>query len=139
MRWRAQAAMLCAVILMAGCNPGPKPAPSTTVSGTVQVDGKPLDAGDITFAVEGRGPMLLAIKEGKFEGTVNVGENTVQIRAYKTGEPIMMDGKPFGDPVKINYIDEKYNDKTELKAKVEAAGAKDLKFDVESKKDAPKS
>lgn len=83
--------------------------------------------------------MLLAIKEGKFEGTVNVGENTVQIRAYKTGEPIMMDGKPFGDPVKINYIDEKYNDKTELKAKVEAAGAKDLKFDVESKKDAPKS
>lgn len=83
--------------------------------------------------------MLLQIKGGKFEGNVNVGENSVQIRAYKVGEPIMMDGKPFGDPIKVNYIDEKFNDKSELKAKVEATGAKDLKFEVTSKKDGPKS
>lgn len=139
MKLRALAAMLCAVLVTAGCNSGPKPVPSTTVAGTVEVDGKPLDEGDIQFAVEGQGPMLLQIKGGKFEGNVNVGENSVQIRAYKVGEPIMMDGKPFGDPIKVNYIDEKFNDKSELKAKVEATGAKDLKFEVTSKKDGPKS
>jgi hypothetical protein len=137
MRLRVQAALLCAVLVAVGCSSGPKPAPSTTASGTVNVDGKPLEDGEIMFSIEGKGPMILPIKGGKFEGKVNVGDNAVQIRAYKMGEPIMMDGKPFGDPVKVNYIDEKFNDKSELKSKVDAAGAKDLKFDVESKKDAP--
>lgn len=135
MRGVARAGLICGMIALAGCSSGPKPPPETIVAGTVQVDGKPLDDGDITFVLEGQPPKVLPVKDGKFEGKATVGENSVQIRGYKKGEPIMMDGKPFGDPVKVNYVAEQYNDKSELKSKIASGGQKDLKFEVASKKE----
>ena len=46
MRWLSIAAVLGAAVL-AGC--GPKGAPSGTVSGTVALDGEPVDSGEISF------------------------------------------------------------------------------------------
>lgn len=109
----------------------PKVSAKADVAGTVTLDGKPMDEerGEISFAIGGEAPVVLPVKGGKFEGKVSVGENLVTVRALKKGEPIIMDGKPFGEPVDENYVAEK-----PLKANVPAGGAKDLKFDVETKK-----
>ena len=134
-KWFAGAVLSC-ILMISGCGgaAGPKVAPTAPVSGTVNVDGKPIEDGDITFLLEGFGPNILPVKDGKFDGKANVGENSVQIRAYKKGEPIMMNGQPFGEPPKENFVAAEFNDKTTLKQKIEAAGSKDLKFDVTSKK-----
>lgn len=119
----------------AGAN-GPKVAPKADVAGTVTLDGKPMDEerGEIHFVAGGEAPVILPIKGGKFEGKVPTGECRVEVRAWKKGEPIMMDGKPFGEPKDENYIAEQFSEKSTLKANVAAAGAKDLKFEVEKKK-----
>jgi len=124
------------LVALPGCGESKKTTPKATVSGTVNLDGKPLDEKDgaeIAFSVGGEAPSVLPIKAGKFEGTAFAGENRIEVRAYHTVPPVMMDGKPFGDARKENYIPEKYNFKSEMKATIAAGGAKDLKFDVESK------
>lgn len=138
MRWVMTAGLLGVTTLLAGCGgaPAPKVSPKVDVAGTVQLDGKPMDEpeGEISFAIGGDAPVVLPVKAGKFEGKVAVGESRVEVRAWRTGEPIMMDGKPFGDPVKENYIAPQFSESSTLKATIPAGGAKDLKFDVESKK-----
>lgn len=127
-------ALLLMFTIIGGCSgdSGPKTQPLSLVSGVVQLDGKPMEDGEIIFTTLGELPQVLPVKAGKFEGQVGVGEKRVEIRAYKIGEPVMMDGKPVGEPVKTNYLPAKYNTESTLKAKVEASGAKDLKFEVTS-------
>jgi hypothetical protein len=136
-KWIITVGLLAVLFVLPGCGESKKVAPTTIVSGTVNMDGKPLDEKDgaeITFSAGGgEAPSVLPIKAGKFEGKAGVGENRVEIRAYKTAAPIMMDGKPFGEARKENFVPDKYNIKSEMKTTVTAAGAKDLKFDVESK------
>lgn len=131
-RWVTGVGLLSLAILGCGGS-GPKPPPLAAVAGTVQLAGKPLDSGEITFLISGQAPQQLAVKDGKFDGKAMVGENHIEIRAFRPGKQMMMNDKPFGDPVKENYIAEKYNDRSALAAKVESGGAKDLKFEVESK------
>ena len=129
--------MVCSwLLVVSGCggDAGPKRPASVNVAGTVDLAGKPLEEGEISLMVSGQPDMRLPIKGGKFSGKALIGENNVRVYAYKTGEPIMMDGKPFGDPVKVNYIAEEFNDKSTLKSTIAAGGAKDLKFEVVAKK-----
>ncbi|MFO1040562.1 MAG: hypothetical protein U0941_02200 [Planctomycetaceae bacterium] len=127
--------VLCgAMTAFCGCSePGPKRPPSVEASGTVNLDGKPLEDGEISLMVSGQPDMRIPIKDGKFSGKALTGENSVRIFAYKTGEPIMMDGKPFGEPQKVNYIAPEFSDSSTLKTTVAAGGSKDLKFDVKAK------
>ena len=121
---------------MLGCGPkevGPKVAALVDVAGSVQLDGKPMAEGDIAFATLGGGPAIIKIKDGKFEGKCSAGEKRVEIRAYRPGQPIMMDGKPTSDPIPENYLPAKFNTESTLTAKIATGGTKDLKFDVESK------
>ena len=131
------AGILVGSMLLAGCaGEGPPPvAAKGDVAGTVTLDGKPMDEpnGEISFAIAGQAPIRLPIKGGKFEGKAPAGDARVEIRAFRDGERAVMDGKPFGDPVKENYIAEQFNDKSTLTAKIDAAGAKNLTFDVQSK------
>jgi hypothetical protein len=125
--------------LFLGCGDSGKGAPTTPkaeVAGVVTLDGQPMDEkeGEISFAAPGEAPIILPITGGKFEGKAPVGDVRVEIRAYRLGKPIMMDGKPFGDPVKENYIAEQFNDLTTLKANIAAGGTKDLKFAVQKKR-----
>jgi hypothetical protein len=129
-----------AVMLLFGSGCGgqaaPKIASQADVAGTVNLDGKPMDEpeGDIAFVVGGQAPVRMPIKGGKFEGKGPIGDVRVEIRAWREGERAVMDGKPFGDPVKDNYIAPQFNDSSTLTAKIEAGGSKNLKFDVETKK-----
>ena len=131
------AALLSAVILLLGCTGAPKPniAAKVDVAGSVQFDGKPMSEaeGEISFSIVGQAPVILPIKNGKFEGKGPVGDARVEVRAWRKGEPVMMDGKPVGDPVRENYIPAKFNTESTMTAKIGASGAKDLKFEVESK------
>ena len=130
--------LLALVLIAAGCTGAnaPKVIPKADVAGTVTLDGKPMEEerGEIHFIAGGEAPVILPIKAGKFEGKVPASECRVEVKAWKKGEPIMMDGKPFGEPKDENYIAEQFSEKSTLKASVPAAGAKDLKFEVEKKK-----
>lgn len=132
--WTVLAVLGCCFGL-SGCKgeAGPKIVPVAVVSGTVTLDGKPMDEpeGTITFAVPGQPPATLPIKGGKFEGKATTGDARVEIRAMRQGEPVMMDGKPVEGSGKVNYIAAKYNDQSTLTTKIAATGAKDLKFEVE--------
>lgn len=132
--WMKAVGLLTLVCVLAGCGEAKKAAaPKVMVGGTVNMDGKPMEEADAEIVFFGESPIVLPIKAGKFEGNVEAGDLRVEIRAYKTGAPIMMDGKPFGDPVKENYIPSKFNAESSLKASIPAGGTKDLKFDIESK------
>jgi hypothetical protein len=138
MRNLVVAGVLAILVALPGCSQsaGPKIAPTSIVAGTVLLDGEPMneDDGEISFAVQGEGPIILPIKAGKFEGKGPVGQARIEIRAFRKGPPVMMDGKPFGNPVKENYIAPEFNEQSKLSEKIEPSGAKSLKFEVQKKK-----
>jgi hypothetical protein len=73
------------VILLAtvvGCQPSDKPA-YVGVKGKVTFNGKPIEKGQITFAVEGRAPSTMDVVDGKFAGEAMVGSNKVSVSARK--------------------------------------------------------
>ena len=78
MPWLRVVALLGAVAF-AGC--GPAEVPSGTVSGTVNLDDKPLESGEITFFSSSGASASGPIKDGQFslEGSLPVGEYNVSI------------------------------------------------------------
>ena len=135
-KWMTCLGLIVLTSALIGCGPGqsgPTVAVLGEVSGTVTLDGQPMPEGEISFSASGKGPSSIAIKDGKFSGKVGEGEKRVEIRQFVPGEPIMMNGKPYGDPVPKNILPAKYNSDSKLTATITAAGAKDLKFEVTSK------
>jgi hypothetical protein len=53
------------------------------IKGTVNFNGKPIQKGQITFALEGRPPSTMDIVDGRFAGEAMVGSNKVSISAKK--------------------------------------------------------
>lgn len=78
LRWLSLTALLGAVVL-AGC--GPTEAPSGTVSGTVTLDGAPVESGEITFVSSDGGAAAGPITNGQFklEGSLPLGEYIVGV------------------------------------------------------------
>ncbi len=129
----AVAVLSACMFTLSGCGAasGPAPVSQVTVAGTVNLDGKPLPDGQIVFTSPGMSGALISIKDGKFEGKSGVGEKRPEIRAFRTSTPVMMGDKP-GPTVEENYIPARFNTDSKVMVKIEAAGRKDLKFDVES-------
>src|SRR5207253_8224988 len=65
-----------------GCQRGDKPT-YANVKGTVTFNGKPIEKGQITFALEGRPPSTMDLVDGKFAGQAMVGSNKVSVSAKK--------------------------------------------------------
>jgi len=120
--WRYFFGLLLCLCLLAGCT-GKKVEKMVAVSGTVKLDGKPLDDGTITFVGDpGTQPHNLTITNGAFNGEVRVGKVKVEIRAYETKKaPATATGG--ATETKDNYLPEKFNTKTTLTAEVSEAGA----------------
>lgn len=78
MPWLQMVALLGAVAL-AGC--GPAEAPSGTVSGTVNLDDKPLESGEITFFSSSGASASGPITNGQFtlDASLPIGEYSVSI------------------------------------------------------------
>lgn len=53
------------------------------VKGSVTFGGKPLEKGQVTFAVSGLPPTSMEVVDGKFAGTAMVGENIVAVSAKR--------------------------------------------------------
>ena len=110
----ARSAALVFVIFasfMPGCG-GPKETPLLTVSGTVAVDGVPVDYGYISFFSlddPGLGPQAGEIKDGKFECACRVGNMRIEIRATR---PVK------GTIARVEYIPARYNKASELTRQV---------------------
>jgi len=77
--------VLGALCSLGGCKAKETPV---SVSGTVNLDGKPLDDGTLTLAGEsGSTPDTLPVKNGKFEGQVKTGKKRVEIRLSAPARP----------------------------------------------------
>jgi hypothetical protein len=64
--------LLCgAIAWTVGCTPeNAKAPPLAKLSGTVKMDGKPMEGGEVRFAVPGQPPKAVPITNGAFSGEV---------------------------------------------------------------------
>ncbi len=123
-------------VLICGCGHSKKELPTYGVSGTVNLDGKPLAEGEIYFVTKETGQIdIVPVKDGKFEGDAKAGSRRVEIRAYNIETP-----KPPADmpdlkmePTKTNYLPAKYNTNSTLTADVSADKPNEFTFDLASK------
>jgi hypothetical protein len=114
-----------------GCgDAGPKTYP---VSGTVSLDGRPLEEGDIYFYP--LDPNISAdagkIKAGQFAFRTKAGKKRVEIRASR-----VVPGKqtPMGGPVRTEFLPPRYNTQTSLTAEVLAKDENRFEFPLEHDK-----
>jgi hypothetical protein len=124
------AAAAVALALLSGCGPaGPR---KVRVSGTVTLDGKPLNHGEIYFMVPGGGtpPDILPVADGKFEGSVTVGKKRVEVYSLKdTGKSA---GMPTGLNLIINCVHDDYSVNSKLTAEVTDGGLSPSAFAVKA-------
>jgi hypothetical protein len=132
-RTARRVALLAFLLLPAGCSD----SRLATVTGTITVDGRPLEKGSISFfPADGKGPTAGSdVKDGKYTATkVAVGTVKVQIRyAKKVGEKPLYDTP--NSPVRPLFkeaLPAKFNDKTELTLEVKP-GTNEKQWDLSTK------
>lgn len=116
---RFQSLLLLAVCTVAvtlpGCvgDSGPK---TVDVTGTVSLDGTPVDEGQIYFRADDGGATCSApIREGKYECKVTPGAKKIEIIGYRIVPGKFEEVNPGEKtPVKEMYIPKQYNSKTTL-------------------------
>jgi hypothetical protein len=134
-RWLWLCGFLGAVVFLGGC--GPEAPKTVKVSGTVNLDDKPLPEGEVTLVgASGTVPDVFLVKEGKFQGQAKPGKVKVEIRVYKEAKPPPKDGTeagPNAPPSRENILPARFNTESTLTAEVKDSGLNPSKFDVESK------
>src|SRR5262245_2399977 len=98
---RAQALLLLAALILAGCAPAAKTAP---VSGTVTLDGQPLKEGRIQFIplAGDTGTAGAVVTDGKFLAEVPITKMRVEINANKViGKKKVYEQSPLSPAVDI--------------------------------------
>jgi hypothetical protein len=126
----AGAVLFLTLAVLFGCDKssGPKPVP---VSGTVTLDNRPLAEGTVYFKTAATGATdALPVKDGKFEGSAEVGERRVEVTAYKTQ---IQDLNGMKGEIKESLVGPRFNTNSTLTASVKADGPNTFKFDVASK------
>ena len=141
--------LLAAVV---SCQEGEKQT-YANVKGTVTYNGKPIEKGQITFAIEGRPPSTMDIVDGKFTGSAMVGQNRVMVSAKRKGTAQIaakaakdadtqikgyMDKKKgeFGgppmdyDPTMVDYIPQEWGMASRQTRVVEAGTDNKFEFDI---------
>jgi hypothetical protein len=125
------AALAVFVYGTAGCTQGPNYYP---VSGTVKLDSKPLEHGDIIFVdISGRyGPDPGKIEDGRFHFKAKAGKKRVEISASK----IFVGGAKGagGEPVPEEFLSAEYNTKSTLTGEVTPDGPNEFEFNLHGRK-----
>jgi len=120
--------LLLGVVWIVSCTPQNAPPPSTAqVKGTVSLDGKPMQKGEVMLSVTAQPPKTLEIKNGTFEGEVFVGKNSIEVVLHKPGPPSSTDPNT---PTTINAV----GSCTPNSLDIPKGGASDLKIDAVSAK-----
>lgn len=119
------------VLITCGCGPsGPIRAP---VSGTVLLDGEPMEDGVIYFKKVQEGAMdRMEVVDGKFAGLVEIGDRRVEVCRFREGEPFKFGNAEL--PNRINTIDPLFNTNSKLMANVTEDGPNEFTFEVVSAK-----
>lgn len=123
------AVLLGLFLTVTGCGPG-----EATVSGTVTLDGKPLEEGHIAFrpspALATSQAMGGSIKDGKYQVKARPGKNLVEITATR-----VVPGKKdsFGNPLRESIIPKKYNVQSDLTTEISASGANEFNVKLMSR------
>lgn len=128
-----QASLFLVLLTACGCSGGSTHPPTATVSGTVTLDGQPLENATLMFQPEsGRPSTGVTDKEGRYTleymagvPGATLGMHFVIIRTLVAGE----DGRP---PVSPEKLPKKYHDETGLRVEVKS-GANTHDFDLSSK------
>jgi hypothetical protein len=117
-------------VIVTGCSKatGVPLDPTVPVQGNVQLDGKPLAEGEISFAIDGKPAQISPITNGAYSGKALVGQNRVSVAVYKTETDSMTN-----DPVKVNTLPPRFNTQSTLSATVAESGANQFDFQVQSK------
>lgn len=132
-RWAFCCSCVVTLLFVAGCaDSRPKPPPAAKVAGTVTLDGKPMEGGEVRFTAPGQIPKVLPVQAGAFSGEVLVGQNQVEVIWNKEGPPHPMDPNAR---IMVNAVSPQFmGPNSPLKAEVAAGGNTDLKFEVTSAK-----
>lgn len=124
--------VLCSV----GCGGGDDGPQMYVVSGTVSMEGSPVETGRILFRTAGAGKAFSAdINDGAYELEAEAGEMAVEITASRIIPGKFDNSNPDDEPQPVGemYIPAKYNSKTELKATVNPDGENEVPFNLTSK------
>ncbi|WP_254509192.1 hypothetical protein [Anatilimnocola floriformis] len=121
-----------AIVAIVGCGAGSNKLPSQAeIAGTVTLDGMPM-TGELRCYVGNEPPITLPVSGGAFTGKVFVGANRIDVLSTVDGPPHPMDPT---ERVKVNIVDPKFSGpNSPFKQDVPAAGLKDLKFEVTSRR-----
>jgi hypothetical protein len=109
------------------------------MTGTVTVDGQPLEKGVITFYPNGPGTTVGGeINAGKFELAreqgATPGKYRVEISAYRATARTEFDVDLNAQvPVEVQILPAKYNVKSELEVEVTDGGSNEFEFQLNSK------
>ena len=128
----ARVAVVATVLagFLTGCKSSTTGPNMVPVKGTVNLDGKSMDGGEIRFILPGQPAVVIEIKNGAFSGNAPAGKNRVEVVWDQDGPPNPMDPSTR---IKVNTVAPQYSGaNTILSADVPSAGATDLKFDVTS-------
>ena len=124
-----------------GCGKSPNTLPVANVSGTVSVDGKPLEKGSVTFETPGFPPKILSVSDGKYSGAVNTGQNRVVVSAprplaaaNKMSKEDKQRMESSGLPLTEESLPPEWNTASKETRVVEAGGANAFDFDIKTKK-----
>lgn len=122
-------------LLSAGCGGAPEGPALYTVTGTVTLDGEPIEEGRIQFREQegDRRAFSGQIVNGEYSLEAEAGGMDVQIYASRI-VPGKFDTSNPDDPQPVGemYIPEKYNSRTTLTAEVSAAGDNEIPFELTS-------
>jgi hypothetical protein len=124
--------LLCAVLAWTvGCGSSPENAkapPTVKVSGTVKLDGKPMEGGEVRFVVSGQAPKALPITNGAFSGEAYTGKNEIGV-VWDKEAPNPMDPQL---KMMVNAVDLKYLPSPKSPLNAEITGPKEFNFEVTS-------
>ena len=131
--WFRFAVLVATAAVVTGCGRSKPAREMQPVTGSVTLDGKPLQEGEIYFKKTAAGEVdILPVVAGQFQGEVGVGTRRVEIYAYHEKEVVPMPGEP-PEKTRENYIPARYNVQSELTAEVAADDSSPLKFEVTSR------
>lgn len=118
------------ILILSGCSAGPK-SNESEVSGTIQLDGKPLPEGTITFVSADNSTHSAQgkINNGEYIVNVPVGKKRVEIHASRwTGKPY----EKYGIKETEQYLPAIYNEESQLTAEVIPDTSVELDFELKS-------
>ncbi len=130
--------LIACISLLVGCGPSGRPKIETApVSGSVQVDGKPLANAKVNFLTKEYAGIAETDASGNFQMEAQPGENTVYIVKYTDPnfDETMIGGSDTPGSAPKQLLPEKFSDaaKSELKFTVPDSGSTDANFDLKTR------